>query len=271
MPTTTRALIAAALLLVLSTTAAPGQTSPHPISTNLSWDHCAGDGYIGDRAFDCSVNTGTEVFFVSIVLHDKTRHGVRAISAILDFTPTSASTPDWWQVGFGMCRQNGLAATAEIVEESASCLPWYWEAVPSPSTLFQTYYPEPGRLFARVAAVLTGAELPTATLLVDQEYVVFKFRLSHAKTTGAGSCSGCAVPACIGLSGLNLEYGFSVPDDQFAATGLNTLTWQSAYVAAYPTRPGSTSNLEHTNRLDCTLSPVPTHGRTWGMIKSMYR
>lgn len=250
------------------------QSPAHPVSTNLSWDQCAGDGYVGDRAFECNLNSGVDVLFASLVIHEGNRHGVVAVECVLDFTPTSAVAPDWWQVNSGMCRPFGISASGEIPDESAHCLPWYWEAAPMASTLFDMDYAPEGRMYARVGVVLTGT-LATATLLAGQEYTLFKLRLTHSKSVGAGACTGCAVPTCIGLSWLNLERAAPDEDELFAGAGLNTVTWQGAYVAAYPIEPPGPwipwVGFSHTNRLDCTLAPVPTRGRTWGLLKAMYR
>lgn len=262
--------LAAALLLVVSSTAALAQPPPGPISTNLSWDQCAGDGYVGDRSFACSDNSGMEIFYLSIVLHDHARSGIVAIDCALDVTPASAELPDWWRVDFGMCRPYALGAGAELFEDFPGCARWYEGLGPQPMTLFHPYYPEPGRFHVLAAAVLP-ADAP-ATLDTEREYVVLRFRLLHSRSTGPDVCQGCTVPTCIGLSRLSLECLSPCVSENFSGAGFNTLTWQGAYAAAYPTAPWSGPiGADYTNRLDCTLPPVPARNRTWGLIKTFYR
>lgn len=264
-----------ATFLLVAWPASPLLAQPQPrVLTNLSWDHCAGDGYVGDRTFACDNNTGVENLFGSIVLNDSARAGILGIEAYLDITLTSTETPDWWKVSAGQCRAFGFTGTGEILEESASCLPWYWEAVPLPIAAFAPHYPEAGQIYV-ASFVVTGPYSTdggaTATLLAGQEYTVFKLRLSHAKTVGTGACSGCTVPACIGWSWMRLTRPSLSESEEFAGTGLNTVTWQGGYVADYPSDPSGPWSSNYRNRLECTLAPVPAQGRTWGLIKTFYR
>lgn len=270
-----------ALAIALAATGGPAfadgpvPPGPDPIaSTNLSWDHCAGDGRISDRTFACDTNTGEDVIVVSMVLQDSTLTGIAAIGVMVDFTPVSTSLPQWWMTFTGQCRSNQLSVqTQDLVVgfPPTSCLPWY-----SPYEVLgvsQQTYDAPDRLHWEALAALPSPQ--SVTLLAGQEYNLCRIRLRHSKTVGVGACVGCTVPTCIGVSRFKLQRPTPQESYYFAGTGLNSVTWQGGYVASYPTtsgRPCSHPSLcPYTNQLQCTTAPVPTRGQTWGVIKALYR
>lgn len=270
MPRHARSAIAFALLLACAAGAALAQ-SGNPASTNLSWDQCAGDGYVGDRVFACDTNTGSESFVLSLVLNDSTRTGIVGWQAKIDVTPVDGSVPYWWYLDG--CRANGLTVIPDwsgLALPASTCLPWYG-AQPASGGGGQFVY-STDRLYFSVIAIVMG---DAVALQAGQEYALMRFTLRHAKSTGTGSCAGCAVPACIGLSRIELARGNGRPTDYFAGAGRNSVTWQGASVASYPTSSGAPcvepSFCPYANQLQCTTPPVPAGGRTWGMIKTLYR
>lgn len=273
MPRRARSCIAVALLLACSTGAARAQTSP--VSTRLNWDHCAGDGRIVDRTFACNINSGSETIVLSMVLHDSTRTGVAAWQAKLDFTPTSQTVPPWWGFAQGMCRPGAFQTQADwsgIVLPPTACLPWYGSNPAFGAQ--QLNYGASDRFHVVIGAGLMDPAIMSATLLAGQEYDLCRIRITHAKSVGTGACEGCTVPACIGVSQLELQYA-ARPTDYFAGSGANSVTWQGGYVAGYPTQPGAPcshpSLCPYANQLQCTTPPVPARGLTWGVIKALYR
>ena len=259
-------------LLVIACVAGPAIAQD--ISTNLSWDHCVGDGRIADRTFACNTNSGEDVLVLSFVLHDSTRTGFAALGVKVDFTPVAASVPSWWRLLSGQCRANAVSMSFDWSDPTlppSSCLPWHGPA--AQLSVLQYKYGPADRFYADAgAAVPAGQE---QVLLVGQEYLIARIKIRRSKTVGTGACEGCGVPVCIGFSQLLLQYPGNHPYDYVAGAGLNTVTWQGGYVASYPTtsgRPCSHPSLcPYVNRLECTLPPVPARGQTWGVIKTLYR
>lgn len=257
------------LVTLLTVVLLPGQSPAQPaVSTNLSWDRCAGDGRIVDRSFACDTNTGEDVFFGSAVALDGVeRDSLVGFTAYVDVTPTTSILPNWWTMRSGECRPNALLHDWSGPWGASQCLPWFGEGTPLSVSGILSFY---DRIVLQVAWALPAGQ--SATLAAGQEYSLFRVRLSHAKSTGTGACAGCTVPTCIGFGRLNLDYVLPKPREAIAGAGLNWLTWQGAYVADYPTRiwPPPHQN-DHVNVLSCTVAPVPAQGRTWGLIKTMYR
>ena len=90
---------------------------------------------------------------------------------------------------------------------------------------------------------------PSAMLHLGTEYYAFRLTIDAQKTTGAGACGGCGVPATIVLNEIMLD-AFTV--DRLTTPLANTcLRWQAAGVTP------------------CSATPV--RNTTWGAIKSFYR
>jgi hypothetical protein len=266
-----RTVLAAALLITCSA----GPALAQQVSTNLSWDHCAGDGRIADRTFACDVNTGSETIVLSMVPNDSTRTGVVAWQARIDVTPVAQAVPSWWGLSQAMCRPSGYQFQADwsgLPLPPTACLPWYGSNPPFGTLQFT--YGAGDRFHLEIGAGLSDPATTSATLLAGREYDLCRIRITHAKSTGTGACEGCDVPACIGVSQLDLLFS-GRPTEYFAGSGSNSVTWQGGYVAGYPTQSGAPcshpSLCPYTNQLQCTTAPVPARGRTWGVIKALYR
>lgn len=257
--------IAAGLLacLLCSPLVVLAQPPPDRIVTSLGWDRCAGDGWNAARTFSCDTNTGEDVLVVSATLLDQGRSGILAIDAFVDIAQASGSLPAWWSLDG--CRVAGALLSMTPPVGATNCVPLF-DAVTTNAGL-GVYYAA-GRPYLRAYLM----SLEPVSMSAAQEYFLFRIRVRHTKVTGAGSCAGCQAPMCLGLGRMNME--FSGSTKSFAGQGQNAVSWQGGYVAGYPTLANPVS--EHgipfyENRLDCTLAPVPAQGRTWGMIKALYR
>lgn len=242
----------------------------------LSWDHCAAEGYVADRSFDCSVNTGEDVLFASAVLGDEVQHaGIAAFEAYIDFRATSQNLPSWWQVSSGMCRTNTILLKADGLVASPLCTPWYLAGGTEPLVVSLLEYGNDGTNASRLhfaAEVPAGSEVTIPN--GPQEYLFARVRILRSKSTGAGSCSGCSVPVCIGFGQLQFQYPGAAPRHTILGTTASTVTWQGAYVSSYQPVPGhqeGTGYVFYHGNLGCATGPVPAQSRTWGVIKTMYR
>ncbi len=261
--------LAALLLLSLAARRAFPQAPP-AVETRLSWDQCAGDGYIGDHSFACDVNTGEETIVASVIFRDGPRTNVAGLVGFIDVTLTSPTLPSWWLVKTGECRSGAVTVVTDALGDSPGCLAWAGTTpVVAVYDIARGGFYDPNQMVIQVATVVpAGSEV---ALGANTEYQLFRVRITHAKSAGAGACAGCAVPACIGFGQLELAM-LGGDTETFAGAGLDAVTWQGAYVSAYPTRlhDPPTPGL-HDNFLQCTLPPVPARNRTWGTIKSLYR
>lgn len=246
----------------------PPPSAPQNYELRLSWDRCAGDGRIVDRTFACDTNTGIETFVGSVVFRDGVgRDSVLGFAAYVDISPAASLVPSWWTTRSAECRPYALLPDWSGLAGASQCLPWFGDGTPlGVSGILSSY----DRLVLQIAWLLPSGQ--QADLLPAREYSLFRVRLSHAKSTGTGACSGCTVPTCIGFGRLDLDYVPPGPREVIAGVGLNTLTWQGGYVADYPTQAWpQPPQYSYVNVLSCTTAPVPTRGRTWGLIKTLYR
>ena len=115
-----------AAMVALGLAVAPALAFAQTTQLRLSWDHCAAEGYVGDRSFACNTNTGEDVLVASAVLGDEVPHTtIAAFEAFIDIRPTSQILPMWWQVLPGQCRPNALGLQAAGLIASPLCTPWY--------------------------------------------------------------------------------------------------------------------------------------------------
>lgn len=240
----------------------PPQWQP---ATNLGWDRCAGDGRVADRSFACDTDAGSETLVGSVVMGGVAAHdGVAGFTAHLDVTPAAADVPDWWKFQAGGCRANALASSVSSIPPTPGCLPWSSAEL---ALGVQALSYSAGRFQVAIAGAVPAGS--TSTFQPGIEYALFRLVLHRVRTTGAGACAGCAVPVCVGFGELWL-YRDPSTTEKYAGAGSNSVTWQGAYVAAYPAYPAPPGS-GHANVLECTAGPVPVRGRTWGTIKALYR
>jgi len=244
-------LLTAASLLCLASLA-------HAGGVNFSWDHCWRDGGVLNRNFACGVNTGSDLMFGSFVL-TQTMPALKGLQATVDIQSTSTSLPNWWQFyNAGSCRQTALGASFDFrgYPGSACADPFAGQAGGGITAYLTvgTTPPVPGGQ-ANAARLILAATLPaTRTATAGVEYNGFIASLSHAKTTGIGSCSGCAVPVSVVLTEIRVDDDDSAGNawSEYLDSPLQNvcLTWQ-----------GATG----------VCGPTPVDNRTWGTIKALYR
>ena len=106
---------------------------------------------------------------------------------------------------------------------------------------------------ARIGTVgATGHRLPFAGG-PGQEFYCHELRISHAKTTGPGGCSGCSDHACIVLNSILLVQTPGLGDYTLTTGPQQYVTWQGGASGA-PGCPAAT----------------PARKATWGAVKALY-
>jgi hypothetical protein len=238
--------------------AASSAVSARADDMTLRWDDCGASG-TALATFACDTDAGTSRLVVSFSLSaPRSLTGVEAMMEVL--YPSSGGVPSWWDVP--ACRSSvfGVNAAATFT----GCLsPWAPSA--AGGAIFEPNFfgPAIGRL--RAAVGVPPAD--SASLTAGTEYGVLSITLSHVKTTGAGSCSGCAQPAGIYLRTVEC---YNAVDPQslviFPATGAD-----HRYFVGWQCEGSPTFDHEFVDGwtfMDCN---VATKRTTWGAVKGLYR
>lgn len=226
---------------------------------NLNWNGCVGDGRVTGASFLCNTNTGaTFGAFASIVLPtDLTAFA--ATTAIVDVGFTGATIPAWWQTGTGQCRAGSVSFSADpntITNGGAGGCLDIWGGSAQVLGVFQ---PQPSvHGLPNELRLNGGAAIPAGTEIAwaadGTEFVVAKFTINRAKTTGTGSCAGCTTGACLTLNECFVQQPNPLPGYRVtnaASANSNFITFQSGA----PACPSAT----------------PSQNRTWGAVKNLYR
>ena len=236
-------------------------TAAHPnraraTGLNLSWDACGHAGQ-SNKAFACNTNTGEERLVFSGKFHvDGMLPELRFIADV-DFASAQMELPLWWSIGdVGACRPGVLSMGLDpSFAELANC---QWTE-PSNSVYTMSWSTSGSSPLRRR---LTIAGTPVRFLGVGNgvdslESWVGTLRISHARTVGAGSCSGCATPVCIVFNSLQVFDPISPYTLRSYVTGpleRNFVTWQ-----------GGASGMA------ICPAATPARNRTWGSLKSLHR
>ncbi len=239
-------LIASAMLVL-------GAAAASATGINLSWNDCGLNG-TQNTTFACNSNAGAPFVMIGSFIPPAGIDQFLGESGQIDIKTDAAVLPDWWAHGTGFCRSTtGLSVSFDFTGGPFICADFFAGAAAGGSAYdvgFGTA--DRGRLRITCAVPIDNRGPVDAST----EYYSFKVSLLRAKTTGAGSCVGCANPACIVLNELQL---FQPPDQNndpviTNPADRNYVTWQSP-VSGPPGCQNST----------------PTRVSTWGQVKSLYR
>lgn len=251
--------IAGAALLVFSGLASAAA------GVNFSWLNCYPDGNITDQSFACNTNSGTNFACGSYVTPPAGVPQVTGIEIVIDLA-TAGALPPWWDVfNAGSCRVQGLSLN-DIPPASLVACTDYWQGA---GTAAIAAYQEGlhGGNSARIKAVVAIPSGTQTDQTGDTEYFGFNLGVSHQKTVATGACAGCTTAACLTLNSILvgttltatnvfLSGGAAVPGN--GGMGSDSITWQTG------------AGVSSTLGTGCPAA-TPTHNRTWGQIKSLYR
>lgn len=237
-------------LLVLALALAP-VTPTHAQGIALGWAACVADGGPVNVNFACDTNAGTRALAPSFVLPSAVA-GVSSIQGVLDIVADAATLPAWWE--FTGCRSGSLQYAPSSVGPILCSL---WNTFSSGgginSFVVGTTGPNTARItFTSNSGIAGGRSLTTGT-----EYVVTGLVVNSTRTVGSPSCPGCETGVCLTLSRLtiNAPTGPIAMTAAFPGSHGVTVTWQGG-----GSGPGGV----------CAAA-TPTHGSTWGTVKSLYR
>lgn len=224
-------------------------------SMNLSWNDCGTSG-LDLETFACNTNAGAHRLVTSFVSPVPMNQLVGADLKI-DVAFQGNVVPDWWNAPFsgGGCRVGLGIETNPALGPQTCGDPWNQALAGGANIQLNT--PSPGR--ARLQGIVAVPSSSPQTIDNVTEYYGIQILISNAKSTGSGSCEGCAIPACLMLVDFGLYQPLGVGDYHITQAKDNVVVgWQCNAVNGAPTP-------------QCFLCPVPTKPSTWGSVKSLYR
>ncbi len=238
------ATLAAALMLTASIASAAG--------INLSWTDCGVNG-TQNSTFACNSNSGLNVLVASFIPPTGVNEYLGLASQIDIFTD-QPSLPDWWKHGSGQCRgTTGISIGFDFTAGPFMCVDFF-AGQGAGGYAYDVGFGTLARARLRIQAAIPVDQ--KGPVDASTEYYAYKVSLLRAKTTGVGSCTGCANSACIVLNDIQLFQPLEAQNDPDIVNPANRsyTTWQTPVNGP----PG------------CPLA-TPTRTATWGSIKSLYR
>jgi hypothetical protein len=256
-------LLAAVSLVVLAAVPVASHAQSNTAGIALAWSECYGSGSATvNKNFACGTNSGAETMYASFIPMGSVDE-LTAFSMAIDVRTTQGTLPSWWAFGGGCRATNSATIDLNFLANSDCTDPWAGGAsggINADLTGQQTHN-DPSVLRLRGVGALAGG-----TIVVDStvHYYCAKVNISHAKTTGTGSCAGCSFPACLRIQAVVLsETAVGIPPQARDWRIFNAL-------------PGQPASQDITwNSPDPGLPPVctlvPVKSKTWGQVKSLYR
>jgi len=252
----------ASLILALPAHAASGM--------RLSWDHCAADGRVANKAFACDTNNGSELLVFSFD-PPVAKTDCVGIEFVMHIKASETVMPAWWQLGTGGCRAGALVYSSSVAAAGTCTFPF------GPTNAggvagFTADAIGPGSW--RVLALTAVPATEVFSVTPGVEHFAMALSLRHTKTVGTGACGGCATPVCFGFGSLKIVDATNLDNIVMLAGHGNqggseeAVTWQGAYVREYivvSERVGTFADLQ------CDPdNSSPARRSTWGAVKSLY-
>jgi hypothetical protein len=241
-----RVAIAVSVALLFGASAAWSQGG-----VNLAWTDCGIHG-TPNLSFACDTNSGPPLSLIASYYSPVALPEFLGLTGRIDLRNDFLDPlPDWWKHGRDYCRgTTGLAVSFDFTNGPVQCLDFFMGQATGG---FAYDYPE--GVGANRASLRVTCAVPfdlRGPIEPDLEYYAFEVNLLRAKTTGAGSCAGCATRMCIALNEIQL---FQPPEQQHDPTIQNPadrsfVTFQGASPICFT---------------------VPAVSRTWGQVRSLYR
>jgi hypothetical protein len=222
---------------------------------NLSWTDCGTFGAL-QKNFACTSNTTNPgAIIVGSAVTGVQMDQLNGQASVLELQINQPSLDNWWHFETGGCRVGGVTANFDFTASSNCLDPWTGAAAGGVS--YTAGYNGPNRARIRTVCAIPGSTGITGT----DEYYFFKVTILNNKTVGNGSCVGCLDGACIVFDSINVTQPLGVGDYTISAP-INRayVQWQG----------GASGVGQGPNGSGCP-GATPTHSRTWGSVKSLYR
>ncbi len=197
---------------------------------NLSWDDCGTYG-VENKNFACNLNTGAPAVMIGSFVAPPGVNEFLGVSTRLTIT-TLGDVPDWWKHGTGFCRgSNAIPVSFDFTSGPFNCSDFY-AGQAAGGYAYDVAFGGPDKARLRIqAAIPYDSRSPIDD---TSEWYAFKVSLLRSKSTGAGSCAGCSVPATIALDEIQLFQPLEANFDPIITQPLNRtfITWQGGVESA---------------------------------------
>jgi hypothetical protein len=179
---------------------------------------------------------------------------------VIDLISQDDPVPAWWDMkDAGTCRQASLGMN--VVQDPADVVCSDWASGQSTGGIgaynntldFTTFPPDILTRHRRLKMAIAVPLSALADLAADVEYFSCNVTIDHAKSVGAGACSGCTGQVCLVLQSVKVTTSSAANDVVVfggALAGSDMAHWQ-----------GSSA--------DCRI--VPVRNRSWSQVKALYR
>ncbi len=215
---------------------------------NLSWDDCGSHG-VQNKEFACTSNSGSRFTLFASFVPPSGINRFGGVAGQIDFMSWAPTLPNWWKFGTAECRGGtALATSVDFVNGPYNCTDVFVGRGAS-AFAYDIGFGTPNRARFRFQAALPAED--REALDPDTEYYAIKVSIDRTRSTGAGSCSGCCSRMDIVIREIQLFQSIEEGNDPTIYSPLNSqfTTWQVA------------SSCEVT----------PSHTKTWGQVKSLWR
>jgi len=217
---------------------------------NLSWGDCGVNGTTA-QTFACDANSGAPLALVGSFVPPSGMNEFLGLAAQIDICTTTPTFIDWWAHGTGRCRGPGALSTSfDFTSGPFSCVDFF-AGQAAGGYAYDVSFGSADRARLRIQCAIQV----DSRGLVDpsNEYYAFRVNINRTKSTGAGSCAGCSIPACITLTSIQLFQPLEAAHDPELSRPIdrNFVQWQ----VGVPNCP----------------SGIPAVNSSWGKIKNLYR
>ena len=229
--------------------------SAYPGGINLSWNDCGPWGTLS-KTFACTSNTLSGAILIASAIAPVQVDQLNGQESEIQIQTNQVTLSPWWHLESGGCRGTAISASFDFTGGPFNCLdPWSGQAAGGMN--YVAGYPGPNRAQLRTICAIAGS---TSITGID-EYYFFKITLLGQKSTGTGSCAGCADGACIVFKSIKLTEPAGVGD----YTLTDPITRQ--YVTFQP--GGNLSG--QCPPIEDIFPTRASRATTWGSVKSLYR
>lgn len=249
---------------------------------NFAWNQCWSEGGTAYAYFACNANvSGPVAVAVGSFKPTADMPDFDGIQATVHLQSSQSTLPDWWQFfNAGSCRLVSLTASADFTGAlQTSCVDPFGGLAAGGIASYRTATTGIGSGLSpdyAIIAIYFAIADPEAITAAD-EYDGFALAIHGQKTVGAGSCAGCSVPVCVGLTRLDVVGSSGSRQTLLTPLQNQFIGWQCGQTTAtvpyyFPPGQSITGTISGTcapNALPCAA--VPVRNITWGRILEHYR
>ncbi len=241
-----------------------GASAAYANGLNFTWTDATGgcwsDGVqVTNKTFACNTNTGSMKMCGSYKC-DVDHPNFVGVEIVVDGrTFDGSAVPDWWQLfNTGSCRPTSLLSAYDFTgAPGTGCTdPWTGLATGGIAAWQTNLFPPPPPLNVPTTdwmrLKLAAATPNPAPIVAGTESYAFYATILFTKTIGSPACAGCNTAVTFAFN--QIKVAENTGPVEFMTT---------------PLAGGNQCLTYNTSSLPC--SAVPTHNRSWGQVKSLYR